>query len=179
MRGKAYNRGGGFNVGLWAVFGVCTISVGPLQLAGGHMVQNPKYLRAKECDKIPLGNVNKEKSHFSSFKIVFCFGVWHILLLSNILDFVPCDLQLQRACCMHYLFGHTCSHNRQHRYSCGSLDCSQWPGHIWVHTSTACGTTAYSWIHLLDKGKPYALMLICLIRHYCRVNMFYSSSLQR
>ena len=26
-----------------------------------------------------------------------CFGVWHILLLFNILDFVPGDLQLQRA----------------------------------------------------------------------------------
>ena len=36
--------------------------------AGGHMVQNPKYWRAKECDKTPLGNVNKEKSHFSGFK---------------------------------------------------------------------------------------------------------------
>ena len=34
--------------------------------AGGHMVQNPKYWRAKECDKTPMGNVNKEKSHFSS-----------------------------------------------------------------------------------------------------------------
>ena len=34
--------------------------------AGGHMVQNPKYWRAKECDKTPLGNENKEKSHFSS-----------------------------------------------------------------------------------------------------------------
>ena len=30
------------------------------------MVQNPKYWRAKECDKTPLGNVNKEMSHFSS-----------------------------------------------------------------------------------------------------------------
>ena len=29
------------------------------------MVQNPKYWTAKECDKTPLGNVNKEKSHFS------------------------------------------------------------------------------------------------------------------
>ena len=26
--------------------------------AGGHMVQNPKYWRAKECDKTLLGNVN-------------------------------------------------------------------------------------------------------------------------
>ena len=26
-----------------------------------------------------------------------CFGVWYILLLFNILDFVPCGLQLQRA----------------------------------------------------------------------------------
>ena len=33
--------------------------------AGGHMVQNPKYWRAIECGKTPLGNVNKEKSHFS------------------------------------------------------------------------------------------------------------------
>ena len=32
--------------------------------AGAHMVQNPKYWRAKEYDKTPLGNVNKEKSHF-------------------------------------------------------------------------------------------------------------------
>ena len=30
------------------------------------MIQNPKYWRAKKCDKTPLGNVNKEKSHFSS-----------------------------------------------------------------------------------------------------------------
>ena len=34
--------------------------------AGGHMVQNPKYWRAKECAKTLLGNINKEKSHFSS-----------------------------------------------------------------------------------------------------------------
>ena len=33
---------------------------------GGHMVRNPKYWRAKECDKTPLGNENKDKSHFSS-----------------------------------------------------------------------------------------------------------------
>ena len=30
------------------------------------MVQNPKYWIAKECDNSPLGNVNKEKSHFSN-----------------------------------------------------------------------------------------------------------------
>ena len=30
------------------------------------MVQNPKYWRAKQCDKTPLGSVNNEKSHFSS-----------------------------------------------------------------------------------------------------------------
>ena len=30
------------------------------------MVQNPKYWKAKECYKTPLGNVNKEESHFSS-----------------------------------------------------------------------------------------------------------------
>ena len=29
------------------------------------MVQIPKYWTAKECDKTPLGNVNKERSHFS------------------------------------------------------------------------------------------------------------------
>ena len=57
------------------------------------MIQNQKYWRENECDKSPLGNVNKEKYTF----LVFCFGVWHILLLSNTLEFVPCDLQLQRA----------------------------------------------------------------------------------
>ena len=31
------------------------------------MVQNPTYWRANECDKTSLGNVNKEKSHFSSY----------------------------------------------------------------------------------------------------------------
>ena len=30
---------------------------------------------------------------------MFYSGVWHILLLSDILDFVLCDLQLQRAYC--------------------------------------------------------------------------------
>ena len=34
--------------------------------ARGHMLQNPTQWREKECDKTPLGNVNKEKSHFSS-----------------------------------------------------------------------------------------------------------------
>ena len=34
--------------------------------AEGRMVQNPKYWRVKECDKIPLENINKEHSHFSS-----------------------------------------------------------------------------------------------------------------
>ena len=34
--------------------------------AGGHMVQNQKYWKAKECDKTPVGSVNKEKSHFSN-----------------------------------------------------------------------------------------------------------------
>ena len=29
--------------------------------AGGQMVQNPKYWIAKEFDKTPLGNINKEK----------------------------------------------------------------------------------------------------------------------
>ena len=55
-----------------------------------HMVQNPKYWKAKECDKTPLGNVNKKKNH--TF-LVNC------LLFSNILDFVPCDLRLQRTYC--------------------------------------------------------------------------------
>ena len=31
--------------------------------------------------------------------IVFYFGVWHILLLSNKLDFAPRDLQPQRVYC--------------------------------------------------------------------------------
>ena len=31
------------------------------------MKQNPKYWRAKEYDKTPLENVNKESSHFSNF----------------------------------------------------------------------------------------------------------------
>ena len=39
---------------------------GPLPSAGGRMVQNPTNWRAKECDKTPLGNINKEKSHFFS-----------------------------------------------------------------------------------------------------------------
>ena len=34
--------------------------------ARSHMIRNPTYWRAKECDKTPLGNVIKEKSHFSS-----------------------------------------------------------------------------------------------------------------
>ena len=29
--------------------------------AGGHMVQNPKYWRAKECDKTPLGKCKQRK----------------------------------------------------------------------------------------------------------------------
>ena len=47
----------------------CSIKTSPCNIpfaAGGHMVQNPKYWRAKKCDKTPLGNINKEKSHFSS-----------------------------------------------------------------------------------------------------------------
>ena len=40
--------------------------------AGGHMAQNPKYWRAKEYDKTPLGNVNKEKSHFLVNCVLFC-----------------------------------------------------------------------------------------------------------
>ena len=34
--------------------------------ARGHIVQNLTYWRAKECDKTPLENVNKEKAHFFS-----------------------------------------------------------------------------------------------------------------
>ena len=54
--------------------------------ARGHVVQNPTYCSAKECDKTPLGNVNKEKSHFSSYLCsilesgtFFCAPVWRIL----------------------------------------------------------------------------------------------------
>ena len=50
------------------------------------MVQNPTYWRAKECDKTPQGNVNKEKSHFScdlcfilESGTFLCFPVWRIL----------------------------------------------------------------------------------------------------
>ena len=38
------------------------------------MVQNPKYSRAKECDKTPLGNVNKEKPHL----LVNCVLFWSL-----------------------------------------------------------------------------------------------------
>ena len=38
------------------------------------MVQNSKYLRAKECDKIPLGNVNKENHTF----LVNCVLFWSL-----------------------------------------------------------------------------------------------------
>ena len=38
------------------------------------MVQNPKYWRAKECDKTPLGNVNKEKYTF----LVNCVLFWSL-----------------------------------------------------------------------------------------------------
>ena len=57
--------------------------------ARGYIVQNPTYWRAKECNKTPLENVNKEKSHY--------FDVWHILLHSSMAYLVPCDLQLQKA----------------------------------------------------------------------------------
>ena len=50
------------------------------------MVQYPPYWRAKECDKTPLGNENKEKSHFSSYLCFIlesgtfsCGPAWHIL----------------------------------------------------------------------------------------------------
>ena len=56
------------------------------------MVQNPTYWRVKECDENPLGNVNKEKLHFSSYlSFVFC---------SSMAYRVPCDLQLQKAYCI-------------------------------------------------------------------------------
>ena len=51
----------------------------------GHMAQNPPYWIAKECDKTPLGNVNKEKSHFCCYLCIilkvgtfFCNPVWQI-----------------------------------------------------------------------------------------------------
>ena len=34
------------------------------------MVQNSTFWKVKECDKTPLGNLKKEKSHFSSY---LCF----------------------------------------------------------------------------------------------------------
>ena len=50
------------------------------------MVYNLLYWIAKECEKTPLGNVNKEKSHFSSYLCIilevgtfFCNPVWQIL----------------------------------------------------------------------------------------------------
>ena len=48
------------------------------------MVQNPKYWKAKECYKTPLGNVNKEESHFSSCFVLesgtfFCSPIFWIL----------------------------------------------------------------------------------------------------
>ena len=39
---------------------------------------HPTYWRAKECDKTPLGIINKEKSHFSISVfncVLFCFVV--------------------------------------------------------------------------------------------------------
>ena len=65
-----------------------TVSVATVRLfaARGHMVQNPTCWRAEECDKTPMGNVNKEKSHFSSYlcfdlesDTFFCVPVWRIL----------------------------------------------------------------------------------------------------
>ena len=50
--------------------------------ARGHTVQNATYWRARECDKTPLGNLKKEKSHFFSY-LCFYFGVWYILLRSS------------------------------------------------------------------------------------------------
>ena len=53
--------------------------------AWGHMVPNPTYWKVKEFDRSPLGNVNKEKWHFSShlsfileFSTFFCALVWRI-----------------------------------------------------------------------------------------------------
>ena len=56
------------------------------------MVQNPKYWRTKECARIQ-NKTQLTRKVCSHFPVESC----HILLLSNILDFVPCDLQLQRA----------------------------------------------------------------------------------
>ena len=50
------------------------------------MVQSPTNWIAKECEKSPLGNVNKEKSHFSS---CLC-----IILEIGTLFCNPCDLLL-------------------------------------------------------------------------------------
>ena len=54
--------------------------------ARGHMVRNPTSWRAKKCNKTPLENVNKEKSHFSSYLCFvlesgtfFCVPIWRIL----------------------------------------------------------------------------------------------------
>ena len=47
--------------------------------ARGHMVQNPTNWRAKESDMNPLGNVNKEKSQFSSLlthSFAFQYGIF-------------------------------------------------------------------------------------------------------
>ena len=63
--------------------------------AGGHVVQNPKYWRAKECARLQNKTQLNKKVIFLylHFPVESCY----ILLLSNILDFVPCDLRLQRA----------------------------------------------------------------------------------
>ena len=59
------------------------------------MVQNPKYSRARKCARLQ----NKTQLTRSVFFSLFHFQVesYHILLLSNMLAFAPCDLQPQRA----------------------------------------------------------------------------------
>ena len=59
------------------------------------MVQNPTYWRAKECARLQNKTINKKSVIFLClhFPVESC----HIVLLSNMLDFVPCDLQLKRA----------------------------------------------------------------------------------
>ena len=62
------------------------------------MVQNPEYWRAKEYAR--LQNKTQFKTRNVSFFFVYInFPVksCHILLLSNILDFIPCHLQMQRS----------------------------------------------------------------------------------
>ena len=58
------------------------------------MVQKPTNLRAKECDKTPLGNVNQKTSHFSSYLCLFwslacSFAFQYGLIVSRDLKLQP------------------------------------------------------------------------------------------